>query len=139
MILPLDKVTIPTLCATLGVFILSSKGPRRRAIRFRLESILVFLYCLSPLISALANTDTLMIGDLVLPGEGIYDGLSGVEANLIAVIPFVLGRRVLRTSQSGHDVLRIMMIAGLIYSLPMLFEIRFSPQLHFWVYGYYSS
>ena len=29
--------------------------------------------------------------------------------------------------------------AGLIYSIPLLFEIRFSPQIHYWVYGYYSS
>ena len=31
------------------------------------------------------------------------------------------------------------MISGLVYSFPMLFEIRFSPQLHYWVYGFYSS
>ena len=31
------------------------------------------------------------------------------------------------------------MIAGLVYSLPMLFEVRFSPQLHYWFYGYYPS
>src|ERR1019366_4313843 len=30
-------------------------------------------------------------------------------------------------------------VAGLIYSLPMLLEIRISPQLHLWVYGYSPS
>ena len=69
----------------------------------------------------------------------MYDGLSSVEMAFITVMPFILGRRVLRTSQSGDDILSIMVIAGLIYSLPMLFEIRFSPQLHFWIYGFYSS
>jgi hypothetical protein len=135
MILALDKTTIPTLCALAAVFILSSKGPRRRGLSVRLEYVLVFLYCLSPLISAVANTDTLVEGDRVLPGVGIYDGLSGIEWAFITVMPFVLGRRVLSTSQSGDDVLNIMVAAGLIYSLPMLFEIRFSPQLHFWIYG----
>ena len=81
----------------------------------------------------------LVVGGRVLPGVGVYDGLSGVEFALITVMPFVLGRQVLRTSQSGEEVLRIMVIAGLIYSLPMLFEIRFSPQLHYWIYGFYSS
>ena len=27
----------------------------------------------------------------------------------------------------------------LVYSLPMLFEIRISPQLHRWVYGYFPN
>ena len=31
------------------------------------------------------------------------------------------------------------MIASLVYSVPLLFEMRFSPQLHYWVYGYYPS
>ena len=32
-----------------------------------------------------------------------------------------------------------LVIAGSAYSLLLLFEIRMSPQLHFWVYGYYPS
>jgi len=139
MILHFDKTTIPTLCALVGVFVLSPKRPKRRFTNFQLESILVFLYCLSPFITALANTDEVAVGGRVLPGVGVYDGLSGVEFAFITVMPFVLGRQVLRTSQSGNEVLRIMVIAGLIYSLPMLFETRFSPQLHYWIYGFYSS
>jgi hypothetical protein len=139
MILSLDKATIPTLCALIGVYIFSSKGRRRPALTFRLETVLILLYVLSPLISSLANSDTLMIGAVVLPGVGVYDGLSGVEQTFIAVMPFVLGRQLLRTSQSTEDVLRTMAIAGLIYSLPMLFELRMSPSLHYWIYGFYST
>lgn len=138
MILPFDKASIPTLCAMVGVFILASKDRARKS-PLGLESVLVCLYCLSPLISALANTDTLVLGGRVLPGVGVYDGLSGIEQAFLIVMPFVLGRRALRTSQSGEDILRTMVIAGLIYSVPILFEIRFSPQLHYWIYGFYSS
>src|SRR5262249_17421221 len=35
------------------------------------------------------------------------------------------------------EILRVLVIAGLLYSLPMLFEIRMSPQLHTWIYGYF--
>jgi hypothetical protein len=35
--------------------------------------------------------------------------------------------------------MRILVVAGLVYSLPMLFEIRMSPQLHYWFYGYQPS
>ena len=34
-------------------------------------------------------------------------------------------------------MLRGLVVAGLIYSLPMLFEVRMSPQLHTWIYGYF--
>jgi len=29
----------------------------------------------------------------------------------------------------------VLVVAGLIYSLPMLFEVRMSPQFHYWIYG----
>jgi hypothetical protein len=32
---------------------------------------------------------------------------------------------------------KVLAVAGLFYSLPMLFEIRMSPQLHTWIYGYF--
>ena len=31
----------------------------------------------------------------------------------------------------------MLIVAGLFYSLPMLFEVRMSPQLHTWIYGYF--
>ena len=34
-------------------------------------------------------------------------------------------------------MLRVLVVAGLFYSLPMLFEVRMSPQLHTWIYGYF--
>ena len=39
----------------------------------------------------------------------------------------------------SEEILRVLIIAGLVYSVPMLFEIRLSPQLHNWIYGYYPS
>ena len=31
----------------------------------------------------------------------------------------------------------MLIVAGLCYSVPMLFEVRMSPQLHTWIYGYF--
>ena len=52
------------------------------------------------------------------------------------MLPFFLGRQLLRNSADIEEILRTLIIAGLLYSLPMLFEIRMSPQLHHWFYGY---
>ena len=41
------------------------------------------------------------------------------------------------TTVGRHNFLTAYMIAGLIYSLPMLLEIRFAPQFSYWFYGYW--
>src|SRR5262249_37897180 len=43
------------------------------------------------------------------------------------------------SARDNENIFRVLVIAGLVYSLPMLFEVRMSPQLHHWVYGYYPS
>ena len=57
----------------------------------------------------------------------------------IFVLAFSIGRRFLRTPADSEEILRALVIAGLVYSLPMLFEMRFSPQLHNWIYGFHPS
>jgi hypothetical protein len=53
--------------------------------------------------------------------------------------PFYIGSRFLCTDNGRSLLLKAVPTAALFYSLPMLFEIRMSPQLHRWVYGYYPS
>ncbi len=135
---PIDKNLIPTACAAIGIFLIAQSAPKPKY-RFSWPWVLLLTAIVVPLLSALANTDTIFIGPRVLPGVGLYDGLASAEFALLTVLPFVFGRRVLRTEQDSEDVLRALMLAGLVYSVPMLFEIRFSPQLHYWIYGFYTS
>jgi hypothetical protein len=138
MVLPIDKSFVPTLCAAIGVWVFKARPQKARS-EFGLVSAFLVLYLLVPVLSALANSDTLIIGDRTLPAVGLYDGLSATEQAAFALLPFVFGRLLLRTSQDGEDFLRALVVSGLIYSVPMLFEVRFSPQLHYWIYGFYSS
>jgi hypothetical protein len=137
-ILPqLDKGTIPNFCVLFGCMFIQ----RRRFQlwnQFGLVEVLILMYLVGPLISAELNGDTMVMGDLVLPGVGLYDGLSAVEAAFIFAIPFFIGRYFLRGSSDGAEIMHTLVVAGLIYSIPILFEIGFSPQLHFWIYGQYS-
>ena len=77
------------------------------------------------------------LGAAILPGVGAYDAGSAAIAEFIFILPFFLGRQFLRSSEDNAEILRIMVIAGLAYPLPMLFEVRMSPQLHTWIYGYF--
>ena len=75
----------------------------------------------------------------LLPGVGPYDALSASVAQFIFIIPFFIGRQFLRGPEDITEILRVMVVAGVAYSFPMLFEMRMSPQLHAWVYGYIPS
>ena len=97
------------------------------------------MYLVGPFITAELNSDTLVFGNRILPAETHYDALSAVVGQLLFLLPFFLGRHLLRKPIDNAEIMRVLVIAGLLYSLPMLFEIRMSPQLHRWFYGYDSS
>ncbi len=136
MVPSLDKNSIPNLAA-LGCAIVAAKGPSWRFWRgFGAPEGLFMMLLIGPFITSTMNGDTIRIGDITLPGVGEYDGLSAVAAQFIFWIPYLLGRRLFRSPADAEEILRVLVVAGLLYSLPMLFEIRMSPQLHTWIYGY---
>jgi hypothetical protein len=138
MIPALDKNSVPNLCALFACMVLV---PRRRpsGSTFGLIEILALMLIVGPVITAAFNNDIIVIGDTVLPGVGYYDGISSLLSQVIIFIPFLLGRRVLGDSSSFETVVRCLFIAGMLYSLPMLLEIRLSPQLSNWIYGFFPS
>jgi hypothetical protein len=99
-------------------------------------SLLLLVYVLSPLVTAELNGDVIPMPNGVLQSVGLYDGISSVIMQAVIVIPFVLGRNILTTGRSIKQIFRCFAIAGLFYSLPMLFETRMSPQLQIWIYGF---
>ena len=135
MIPELDKFSIPTFCALVGCMVVT-KRRLQLSNNFGFTEVLSFTFLGSPLITSLLNGDTLFYGSTVLPGVGIYDGLSAVLAQFVTLIPFLIGRQFVRNPRDLQLILETLVLAGLIYSIPLLFEIRFSPQLHYWVYGY---
>jgi hypothetical protein len=135
MIPELDKFSIPTICALVGCMIVT-KQVVRFGNNFGITEVLICAFLGSPVITSLLNGDTLYYGSTTLPGVGIYDGLSTVLSQFVTLIPFLLGRQFLRNPRALQQILEALVLAGLIYSIPLLFEIRFSPQLHLWVYGY---
>ena len=138
MIPEFDKVSIPNLAALFGCMLVL-RHPPRLWYRFGLPEVLLLMLLVGPFVTSELNPDTLVYGPIVLPPETHYDALSAVVAQFIFLIPFFLGRQLLRNSADDEQILRVLVVAGLIYSLPMLFEIRMSPQLHTWVYGYFPA
>jgi hypothetical protein len=52
-------------------------------------------------------------------------------------IPFLLARRQLATSESHTEILKAFVWAGLAYSVMILVEVRLSPQINRWIYGFF--
>jgi hypothetical protein len=135
MIPAFDKTTIPNLAALIGCAVYARRLPKFFH-AFGIAEILILLILIGPFITSLLNGDEIRIGSTVLPGVDEYDAGSEVIYRFIFMLPFFLGRQFVRSSESNAEVLRVLVIAGLAYSLPMLFEVRMSPQLSTWIYGY---
>lgn len=132
-----DKNSIPNLAA-LGCVIMAGRPPRFWY-GFGSTEILLLMLLIGPFITSELNTDTILRGGVTLLGATQYDAASSVVNQFLFWIPFFLGRQLLRGSAHNEEILRILAISGLLYSLPMLFEIRMSPQLHTWFYGYFPN
>ena len=52
-------------------------------------------------------------------------------------LPYIAGRALFHSSSDLRRLMIWLAGAGLIYSLLALVEMRLSPQLHYWVYGYH--
>lgn len=138
MLPAIDKASIGSVCALLGCLFFSSSSART-SVRFGAAAVLAAIFVLSPVVTSALNNDAISIGVLTLPGVGYYDGVSTLLSQLISLIPFYVGARFLNRTSDVENVLHTLAIGGLIYTIPMLFEIRMSPQLSQWIYGTFSS
>jgi hypothetical protein len=135
----LDKDLLPCLGALIGCFLFRSKNMAGRSPGSRYQVLLVVLV-LGELGTILTNQDPLSYGPIVLPGESFHDYVSDIlEEMLLWWVPFYLGLKLFRTSEELRRLFVIIAVSGLIYSLFLLIEIRMSPQLNRWIYGYHQS
>ena len=103
-----------------------------------LAKLLAVVFLAGPVATVLTNRDSFHVGGGVfLAGQSLYDAASFTLGHAVLLIPFLLGRRYLGDPQGNAALLNAMVLSGLLYSLPMLFEVRMSPQLHTWIYGFF--
>ncbi len=137
LIPPFNKVSIPNLTAFgICVLMLGKRVPFLP--ETRVGKILILLFILSPIATVLTNSDPIWFKVGGLPGLKAHDSISAVISQVIDILPFILARRLLATEQAQREIVWALMIAGLAYSLPMLVEIRLSPQINVWVYGFFQ-
>ncbi len=121
-----DKI-IATNCA-IGLGCLLFAGRDLFALRPKWIDIPILLWCLAPSLSSLSNE------------LGYYDAASvGVRQVLVWLLPYCIGRAFFRDSDSLKQMAVAFVIGGLVYIPFCLLEIRLSPQLNYWVYGFHQN
>jgi hypothetical protein len=121
-----DKNSVPSLAALTCYAVFAGRLPKIFR-GFGVAEVLIAVLLVGPFITSILNQDPIRIGITFLPGVGPYDALSAAVAQFVFMIPFFLGRQLLRGSEDSTEILRVLVTVGLAYSLPMLFEVRMSP------------
>jgi hypothetical protein len=115
---------------TFGVFLaaLLFDSGRLMAFRPRWFDLPMALLCLVlPMVAALVN------------GLGPYDGLSDVAQQCVFWgLPYLLGRLYFSSWDALRDLAVGLVLGGLVYVPLCVLEMKMSPQLHNWVYGYHQ-
>jgi hypothetical protein len=132
----LDKTSIASL-STFLCTILFARGQTLRAPPSGVVAVLIGVFLFAPLATALTNADPLLFRSIAIPGLTIYDALALGMGKLITILPFIIGYSVLANERAHRDILVALVVGALIYALPILLEVRLSPQLHRWVYGFH--
>ncbi len=90
------------------------------------------------ILTVLNNREFIVVGPLFLPGLRPWDAIGSLGDLALILAPYVIARKYLATPDTHLALLKILVFSGLGYSLLMLVEIRLSPQLHTWIYGYFQ-
>jgi len=139
-----NKDSVPTLTALLmSVILLSQKRHGPDVLRGWLPREPVSLALLAMLFGGivatiLTNPDPLSYGPVYLQALRSYDGFAMSLQVIVMIAPFLLARRFLATPDAQRMLITIFVICALLYTLPTLWEIRLSPQLHKQFYGFYQ-
>ena len=136
VLVDIDKTMVISVSTFLCAFAFAPRStkfvPRNAALL-----VLFAVFVLSPIATSMLNHDPQVFTSRVVSGMNLYDGFSVAQGQLVLLMPFMAGYAALRGEKGHRTLLMCIAVAGLIYTLPMLLEIRLSPQLNRWVYGFF--
>ncbi|MDF1728360.1 MAG: hypothetical protein P1U53_11490 [Sulfitobacter sp.] len=144
----MDKATIPNLAVlTICIFAIREKVALWPQSRVAIALALGLIASAAP--TVLTNADVLLFEVLpgtepirfitnVIPGQSWRDLGSVLAGQALAIVPFLLARHYLRHDEGLRELTLALLVGGLAYSLPSLFEIAMSPILNIYIYGFFQ-
>jgi hypothetical protein len=134
---PFTKDEIALLCLLIGAFLYHRN--RLRAIPLsRGVKLAIVLLLLGKVVTVFLNMDGVAQGAKYLQPHSAYDAVrSSISAVFVYILPVILGAAMFRSSKDLRVLFQTIVGATLIYGILQLIEIRLSPQLNNWVYGFF--
>ena len=136
MIPAIGKNEISAIAALIGCYFI-----KHEKIYFlgkeKFQKFFILILLIIPIINVFFNLEPMFNGARWMPGLRIYDAISQVLGQYLNLLPFIIAISIVKNIDDLAQIIRLLVIAGLVYSVPILFEIRFSPQLHSTIYGFF--
>lgn len=143
----LDKTNTIALGLALGFAVFARSKPRdqgapdlvpgSKLARWLVRGAIV-TFILGLWMTVATNDNALTFGPTVVPGMKPWDFISLLGGFLLTLAPFWFAQKYLARPEDHRLLMQILVTMGVVYSAFMLIEIRFSPQLHNWVYGFHQ-
>ena len=136
LFLPFINFSIPALpdldkslitCLTIFLFTFFFKNKVFLNLKFSKLDLPITLFCLSTGFASQANS--MPMYDIVSTTFGKF---------LLCGVPYFIGRAIFTDETKRAYLIKIIILGAVIYIPLTLYEIRFSPNLHFWTYGFYQ-
>ena len=143
---PLDKNTIPTVTALVLTAWAASKMPnsvqKGYLPRHPVVLGLFVMLFIGVVGTGLTNGDPVFFQErwrdaVRLPGLRTWDLLAAGLVMVMTILPFLLGRKYLATPEAQLKAMKAYILLALSYTVLALIEIRLSPQMNTWVYGFF--
>lgn len=133
---PLDRQSLPAICCLACCLLIRrmrvSLIPNGGFVRWFFLVLLI-----APFLSVITNPEPVFDGAEYKRGLVPYDAISDVIRMYLDLLPLLLGLTLVRRPEDLAQLMKLLIAAAIIYSPLILLEIRISPQLHTWVYGFF--
>lgn len=133
----MDKVSIPNL-SVLAILVFGTVHRFRLLPERGIAKLLVILLVFSAVPTVLTNREPILFQLGALPGQSVRDLGSVLIAQVLTLVPFVVARQFLSSERGLRELLLALTVGAMAYSIPALVEIRLSPQINVWVYGFFQ-
>jgi len=135
---PFNKDSIPNLMVLAICLVMFGRGVLTLP-DSRVGKLLIAMFVFGPVVTVLTNPEPIPFQAApALPGLRVTDAIALAINQATLLFPVLLARSLLATSKQHRDLLMILMICGLVYTIPMLIEVRLSPILNLKVYGFFQ-
>lgn len=134
----IGKQEVAALACVFGI-LLRARSRLFRARPLRGPDVFVLFLFIGDIGTAMTNREVIVWGPTVLPALSLHEGFSLIIYDTLRyLLPFLIGRALFQEARDLRVVLAGLALAGAVYTPFLFIEMMLSPQLHYWIYGFYQ-